>query len=121
MLKIELDEESAIAVLQPEGPLTRADFEAAASRIDPYLEKHGRLRGLIIYSQDFPGWDSFGAALSHLKFIRNHHQKLSHVALVTDSRIGSLAEKLTSHFVSAEVRHFPHDQLLQAKNWILDS
>ncbi|WP_457668229.1 STAS/SEC14 domain-containing protein [Thiolapillus sp.] len=120
MLKTELDEKSAIAVLQPQGPLSKADFEAAANRIDPYLEKHGKLRGLIIYTEDFPGWNSFGAALSHLKFIRNHHQKLSHVALVTNSKIGTLAENLTGHFISAEVKHFPHDQLEQARHWILN-
>ncbi|HID45722.1 MAG TPA: STAS/SEC14 domain-containing protein [Chromatiaceae bacterium] len=56
--------------------------------------------------------------MSHLKFVKNHHRKLSCIALVTDSGIGNLAEKLTAHFVSAEVKQFPHEQYQQARNWV---
>jgi hypothetical protein len=86
--------------------------------IDPYLTEHGVLNGLIIATEDFPGWDSFGALVRHTKFVRQHHEKLSRVALVTDSAIGDLAEKLASHFVAAEVRHFPYPGLADAQSWV---
>ncbi len=103
----------------PEGTLSESDFDSIASVIDPYLEEHGELRGLIIYTKDFPGWDSFGTMLKHFKFVKDHQQKLSHVALVTDSAIGNFAEKIAGHFISAEVKHFPYGQIIDAKNWIL--
>jgi hypothetical protein len=121
MLNVELDRVTGLAVLRPEGALTESDFDAVAAVIDPYLEANGALNGLIIYTKDFPGWDTFGAMLKHFKFVRSHHQKLSRVALVTDSRIGDVAEKIAGHFISADVTHFPYDQMAEARSWILDA
>ena len=121
MLNIDLNKEVGLVIVQPEGTLSESDFDTVASVIDPYLEEYGELSGLIIYTKDFPGWDSFGAMLKHFKFVKDHQQKLSHVALVTDSAIGNLAEKIAGHFISAEVKHFPYSQVDDAKSWILDA
>jgi hypothetical protein len=120
MLTVELDRESGIAVMRPEGALSEEDFKIAARVIDPYIEEHGHLNGLIINTRQFPGWESFAALLTHLKFVREHHEKLSHVALVTDSQIADLAETLASHFVKAKVKHFAYSQFVDAQAWILD-
>ena len=85
MLLVEIDEASGIAVLEPSGPLSKDDFELAAKIIDPYIEKSGKLNGLIIHAESFPGWDSFAALSSHLSFVREHHKIISRVALSTDS------------------------------------
>jgi len=119
MLSIELDNETGIAIVKPEGALAEKDFDAIAAVIDPYLDKHEELAGLIISTQVFPGWKTFGSFVQHFKFVKQHHRKLSHVALVTDSEIGNVAEKIAGHFVSAKVKHFPYDELVQAKNWVL--
>jgi hypothetical protein len=121
MLNIDLNKETGLVIVQPEGTLSESDFDTLASITDPYLEEHGKLNGLIIYTKDFPGWDSFGAMLKHFKFVKDHQQKLSHVALVTDSAIGNLAEKIADHFISAEVKYFPYSQVADAKSWILDA
>ncbi len=120
MLAVELDREAGIAVMRPEGALSEEDFRIASGVIDPYIEEHGHLNGLIINTQQFPGWESFAALLTHLKFVREHHQKLSHVALVTDSQVGNLAEKIASHFVKAKVKHFAFSQFVDAQAWIMD-
>jgi hypothetical protein len=39
-------------------------------------------------------------------------------AVVTDAKLGEVAEKLASHFVSAEIRHFPAGQAKAAAQWI---
>ena len=121
MLNIDLDSEAGLAIVRPEGALSEADFDAIAGVIDPFLEEHGKLSGLIIYTKDFPGWESFGAMLKHFRFVRDHHQKLSHVALVTDSKIGNVAETIAGHFVSASVRHFPYSQFGDARSWIVSA
>jgi len=121
MLNIDLNKEAGLAIVRPEGTLSESDFDTITSVIDPYLVEHGELSGLIIYTKDFPGWDSFGAMLKHFKFVKDHQRKLSHVALVTDSAIGNLAEKIAGHFISAEVKHFPYSQVVDAKSWILDA
>ncbi len=117
MLKIKLDKKRGIAFLEPVETLSKEDFEKAAAVIDPYIEKNGKLHGIIIHVKSFPGWDSFGALIRHLKFIKNHHRKIARIALATDSPIGSFAEHITSHFVNAEIRHFPFDRILDAQEW----
>ncbi len=119
MLHVELDQQAGIATLRPEGSLTADDFRHAASVIDPFVEQHGALRGLVIRSRGFPGWDSLGAMRGHFRFVRDHHRELSRVALVTDTALGNLAQTLAGHFVAAEVRRFAFDDLDAARAWIL--
>lgn len=119
MLKVTLREEDGIAIVEPDGALSQQDFESAAAAIDPFIGRCGALKGLIIYTREFPGWDSFTALLTHLKFVRDHHRKVSRVAMVTDSLAGDLAEAVTSHFVQAEVRHFPFREFAHARLWVL--
>jgi hypothetical protein len=85
--------------------------------IDPLIDQSGRLNGIIIYTRSFPGWDSFAALVSHLRFVRDHHRKVSRVALVTDSPIGKFAEPIGSHLVNAEIRSFPYEDFNQASEW----
>jgi hypothetical protein len=119
MLNVTVNQEDGIVTLEPDGALTQKDFESAATVIDPYIEMTGTLNGVIIYTKVFPGWDSFAALLSHLKFVRDHHKRVSHVAFVTDSPLGDLAEVVGSHFVQAEVKHFRFGELQQARLWVL--
>jgi hypothetical protein len=121
MLDVELDRVSGLAVVRPEGALSQSDFETIGNVIDPYLEEHGELNGLIIDTKEFPGWKSFGAMLKHFKFVKDHHRKISRVALVTDSKVGDAAEMIANHFSSASIRHFPLDSFIDARNWILDT
>ena len=118
MLSVKIDEKNLVAVLQPEGPLSASDFESAAKTIDPLIEKSGKLNGVVIYTKSFPGWDSFAALVSHLRFVKNHQEKVSHVAFVTDSPLGKFAEPVASHFVKAEIRSFPYADYDKALEWI---
>jgi len=119
MLSVTIDEENYIAILEPDGPLSKSDFESATRIIDPYIEDNGQLNGLIIHTESFPGWKSFAALSSHLKFVREHHKKVTHVALSTDSVVGNFAEVIASHFVNAEIKLFSYQELEQAKDWVI--
>jgi hypothetical protein len=121
MLTVELNEATGIAILKPDGALSEIDFIYASSVIDPYIEKTGKLNGLIISTRKFPGWESFGSLIKHFKFVKDHHKKLSHVAIVTDSVLGDFAEIIATHFVSAEIKHFAFDELSKAQSWVLDA
>jgi hypothetical protein len=119
MLNVTVNREDGIVILEPDSALTQKDFESAAAVIDPYIEMAGALNGVIIHTKVFPGWDSFAALLTHLKFVQDHHKRVSHVAFVTDSSLGNLAEVVGSHFVQAEVKHFNFGELQQARLWVL--
>ena len=119
MLNITLDEQHGIVILEPDGPLSKDDFQSAVDIIDPLIEKSGHLNGLIIHSESFPGWDSFRAMHSHLTFIKEHHKKVPRIAFVTDSVISTLAETIGSHFVSADIKSFDYGNMDKARDWIL--
>ncbi len=57
--------------------------------------------------------------VTHFRVIRDHQKHIKKIAVVTDSHMGDVAEHLASHFVSAEVRHFPAGQVEQARQWII--
>ena len=107
------------AVLEPDGPLSESDFRSAAAIIDPFIEQSGHIRGLIIHTRTFPGWESFSAMHSHLTFVREHHKKIPRIAIVTDSVLRNLAETIGKHFVSADIKSFQYLDLDRAKAWIL--
>ncbi len=118
MLRHELMPERGIVILHPEGALRAEDFTALAAAVDPYIERHGDLKGLMIEAPAFPGWDSFAALVSHLRFVRDHHQRIRRIAVVTDSPLLSAAPRIASHFVNAEVRAFEADGREAALAWI---
>ncbi|MFI5460259.1 MAG: STAS/SEC14 domain-containing protein [Isosphaerales bacterium] len=107
-----------ILILTPEAPLESADFERLAQEIDPYIEANGKLHGVMIDAESFPGWKDFAGLIAHLRFVRNHHQKVQKIAVVSDSSFLSFAPKFASHFVQAEVKHFSHSQREDALHWL---
>jgi hypothetical protein len=52
--------------------------------------------------------------------VRDHHKHIKKIGLVTDSALGNVAEHLASHFVSAEIRHFPAGQLAATEQWVMN-
>ena len=118
MLKHELMKEEGILVVMPEDALESGDFEQLSRDVDPYIDETGRLKGLMIYTEAFPGWDNLAALMSHIKFVKNHHQQIEKVAAVTDSGFLSVLPKVASHFVQAEIKHFPLDEKGAAMQWL---
>ena len=121
MIDYTLDTAHSILYVRPQSALAAEDFARLASAVDPHIEATGGLAGLIIETPSFPGWDSLGAMVTHFRFVRDHHRRISKVGVVTDSAMGAVAERLGSHFVSAEIRHFPAGQIDAAKQWIIGS
>lgn len=118
MIEHHLDRATGILHVRPRSALEAADFAGLAQTADPYIEEKGALGGLVIETPAFPGWDSLGALAAHVRFVRDHHRSVRRIALVTDSAIGDVAEKLASHFVAAEIRRFPAGQRAAAEAWI---
>lgn len=118
MLNYELNRAESILILKPIGPLESTDFEKLAREVDSYLIEKGKLNGLMIYAKSFPGWDNFAAFLSHIKFVKNHHQKIKKIAAVTSSGFLSIMPQVANHFIRAEVRHFDYNDKDTALDWL---
>jgi hypothetical protein len=118
MIHIKLDEDAGIVTVTPSAPLNEGDFTLLASEVDPYIEKEGKLNGLIIQIESFPGWEDFAGLLSHLKFVREHHKNIEKVAAVSDGKIVSIMPRIVDHFVNAKVKYFPYESLDEAILWV---
>jgi hypothetical protein len=117
VLSVHVDAVQGIAILEPQGALSKDDFVRAAKAIDPQIEKSGRLNGIVVRVQEFPGWDSFGALASHLRFIKGHHRKIARIALCTDSALGAVGPRIARHFVKAEIKAFRFAEFDAARAW----
>jgi len=118
MVEYELLRTEGILILRPKARLEAGDFEKLAREIDPYIEANGKLHGLMIDAESFPGWKDFAALAAHLNFVRDHHRKIEKVAVVSDSSFLTVAPKVASHFVQADLRHFPQSQGGAALAWL---
>ena len=115
MINYELQHDKGILVLHPEGPLEVADFISITSQVDTYLAGHGKLHGVLIHAKSFPGWVNFAAMLAHLKFLKEHIQKIEKVAVVADGALANIMPHFANHFVHAQVQHF--DFVLEDTAW----
>ena len=117
MIEFKIDDKG-IVLIEPISSLTSDDFRHLRETVDSYLEANPKVHGLLIHSKEFPGWENFASLTAHIRFVRDHHEKIERVALVTDSSMGSMVETLAKHFVGAKVRHFPFADLEDAKDWL---
>ena len=106
-----------VLVLQPKGALQMEDYVKLAEKVDHYLLNHERLHSVVIHSKDFPGWTNFSALLSHLRFVRQHHEKVEKIALVTDTALADAAKVILEHFIKAELKHFAYSDYSNALAW----
>jgi hypothetical protein len=72
----------------------------------------------MIDAESFPGWKDFAALLAHLRFVKDHHQKIEKFAAVSDSGFLTIAPTIASHFVQADVHHFSHADRNKALAWL---
>ena len=121
MIKHELIEGDGIVVVAPEGKLEEGDFKQLAATLDPFIEANGKLQGILISTESFPGWKDFTGLLSHLRFVKDHHRKIGKVAIVSDSKAAAVAESLAKHFVSAQIKHFEFAAKERALAWLRQS
>jgi SpoIIAA-like len=118
MLDYQLLPDQGILKVHPSAPLAARDFAQMAEVVDRYLADHEYLNGVLISSNDFPGWEDFASFISHLRFVGDHHQRIKKVAAVSDDKLLTIAPKIVDHFVDAEVKHFSSAEENTAVDWI---
>jgi hypothetical protein len=107
-----------VLVLSPQGPLRREDFDSLASVVDPWLEAHNQLQGVVISVHKFPGWENFGSFIRHIEFVSSHQRKVRRVAIAADGILPEIMGKIAPHFIEAEVKQFPFAQKNEAVRWV---
>jgi hypothetical protein len=119
-IDIKLETDAGILMLEPaaDTALSEDDFEAVGKTIASYLADHDRLRGILLLSRKFPGWQNVGALFAHLKFVSSVHDKIDRIALVTNSPMGTFADHVLDPLMLAKIRKFDYDQRDEAMRWL---
>ena len=118
MIKFELLRDFGLLVVEPNGRLNVEDFRSVSQTVDPFISANGKLNGLLVDAPSVPGWESFAALVEHLKFVRDHHRKIDRVAIVTDSKILTIAPKIAEHFAHPEFKVFRSGERAAAFAWL---
>jgi stage II sporulation SpoAA-like protein len=118
MLNFELLPRRKILVITPNGPLEQDDFGRLNRAVEPIIATDGKLGGILIHAESFPGWEDFPAFLSHLRFISDNHKKIERIAVVTDGPLLKAIPEIAELFVEPEVKQFDLNQQEQALAWL---
>jgi len=118
MININLNKDQGFAILSIQGPIELQDIQHLTREIDQYIEEQGSLAGLVIKVTKFPGWENLESFIQHVKFIKNHHQKIGKVAFMSESNLITRFPGLANHFVQAELRHFGDGKMDEAVEWV---
>lgn len=118
MIEHELIPEEGILVVKLVNALQADDFERLRHEVDTHLQRRGNLKGVMICTREFPGWQSTGAMLAHLKFVHDHHRHVARVAIVSDGAELSILPRFAAHFVAAEVMRFDSEDMSTALTWL---
>ena len=118
MTQFELLRDRGILVVTFHGPLEKATFEQLANEIYQLIASKGKLAGVMLCADTFPGWENFAAFVSHIRFVADHHRQIERVAVVSDSTLLKVLPHIASLFVQAKVRHFEPRERDQALAWL---
>ena len=109
--------ETGVLVVEITKALRSQDFDAIARTADAWIGAHGRLNGLVLHAKRFPGWENLGALMKHVRFVRDHHRRITRIAVSVDSPMASIAPMIAELFVNAEVKVFGYGQRDRAIEW----
>jgi hypothetical protein len=118
MLAYHLNPQTGIVELRPRGPLEAQDFASLALTMDDYIEDHGRLRGVLLELDRFPGFDDWEAVAAQLRFVRSLLPKIERVALVTTNPWLEPLPDVLRLVTPLEVRRFTPEARGDAFAWI---
>jgi hypothetical protein len=117
-LSFEFLDEQGVLILRPQGELDAADFQRFAAEIDPYIKSEGDLKGVMIETEHFPGWDDLSALVAHFRFVKRHLQNINRLAIVTNDHLLGAMPFLAKHFLVKESRHFPLTKKTESLAWV---
>ncbi|MEC8429368.1 MAG: STAS/SEC14 domain-containing protein [Pseudomonadota bacterium] len=117
MLDYELIKDAGIIRIHPESPLLARDFAEINQMVNRHLSNHGTLKGLLISTDDRPGWEEFSDWVSYLRIDAGSEEPLR-IATVSDEPLASLLAPIADHFATAEVKQFSQEEAQQAFSWV---
>lgn len=118
MLDYKLLANDGVLEVCPTTPLHARDFAQLSEAVDRYLSREHNLKGVIIRTNDKPGWEDFSELVSHIEFIHDHHKQVPKIAAISNDELQTILPPIANHFAAAEVKHFDTCNRNEALDWI---
>ncbi|MXU66348.1 SpoIIAA family protein [Oceanomicrobium pacificus] len=119
MIDIETDPSKGLITASVDSRLTEGDMTKLVDAFNDYINAKDTAPRVVIHAKSFPGWDSFAAMSDHFKLVRNYEDLVPRIAVVSDSSVMAAMPAIATHFVGAQLRHFPTDEAGAARDWAL--
>jgi len=113
-----LDKEKGILRLEPKGKLESQDFESIETEVTRFLRDNGKLKGLMVKTEEFPGWSDLEALFAHLDFVKTNHNKVERVAVVSDDSLMQTGAPAVNLIIDAEMKTFELSDESVAEEWL---
>jgi len=118
-MEITYSTEYGILEIRPTGSLGEEDFKSLARELETLDKDERTLNGILIHTEDFPGYKSFSDMLAHGEFIAEFRDRIPKVAVCTDSTVAGLMQVIGKVFTEAEVEKFDYENKDEAEKWLL--
>ena len=102
--------------LAMEGKLQTEDYETFTPVVEDLIEQYGSL-DMLVNLHDFHGWTA-GALWQDTKFAARHFRDIGKLAIVGETKWEAGMAKFCKPFTAAQVRFFPREELVAAREWV---
>lgn len=118
MIKILPETQSDLLAIRAEDKLTTEDYENIfVPQMNKLIEKYGKVRVLLIFSEDFKGWE-LGALWEDAKVGLHHRNDFSKIAVVTDKKWLDWTAQLGAIIMNGQLKTFDPKEIENAFQWI---
>jgi hypothetical protein len=117
MMKTEIISGNVLRVVAPR-KLYVEDFQQITPDVDSFISQHGKIK-LLVDVSNFHGWSNAAALLRHIRFVKDHHQKVERIAVVGARNWQHWVIGVVRVIAHPEVRAYDKSQQSEALRWIV--
>lgn len=118
-IEFHFDSKDNILTVTPTHALRVADFETLQTLLTQVYKETDIISGIIVNTQNFPGWEDLRSMLRHFEFLKDNRHHLEKVALCTDSQFVQKAlPTVIKHLEDIDARIFKYGAIDEARNWL---
>jgi hypothetical protein len=119
MFEILPESHDDLIAVKASSSLTVDDYEKIIiPRLNELFEKYGKIRGMIIFDEDFSGWADLHAAWDDAKIGFQHPDDFKKIALIGSPKWMDWGVMIFGFFAKGEFKFFPREKIKEAWEWL---
>lgn len=118
MLGVAMNEDLGYLELTVDGPIGRADYEAAVKAVDTLLERHSQID--VVEVVGHIGWVEAEVWWKDIVFHLHHRNFLRRVAVVSDRGWVGPVTRLFAPLYPCAIRSFAMAEIEEARRWAIE-